>query len=58
MTIYSFKVKDTFFPQTFSGEIEAESIEEAKQSILDEYATNLGTDVSELTVTIHPSQNE
>jgi uncharacterized membrane protein YgaE (UPF0421/DUF939 family) len=52
MKTFSFTVKDTFFPQTFKGEIQAESIEAAKEIILEDYAYELDTDPSELNVTI------
>jgi hypothetical protein len=52
MKTFSFTVKDDFFPQTFNGTIQAETKETAKQMVLEEYAYELDTDESSLTVTI------
>jgi len=52
MKTYLFTVKDSFFPQTFSGEIEAANIEEAEKEIRSIYAEELDTEESELTVNV------
>lgn len=52
MKTFSFTVKDDFFPQTFNGTIQAETLQAAKEIILEDYAYELDTDPSELTVTI------
>lgn len=48
---YSFKLKDSFFPQSFSGTIQAESIQQANDNIKEEYAANLGTTEEDITIT-------
>lgn len=57
MKTYLFTVKDSFFPQTFSGEIEATNMEEAKKEIKSIYAYELDTEESELTVSIQEKVN-
>jgi hypothetical protein len=52
MNTYKFSVKDSFFPQTFNGEIEAESMEAAKLELIDWYTYELGTDEESLVITI------
>lgn len=52
MFIFKFEVKDDFFPQVFAGEIEAENKNEAINQILEIYASELGTVVEALKVTI------
>ena len=57
MKTYLFTVKDSFFPQTFSGEIEATNMEEAEKEIKSIYAYELDTEESELTVSIQEKVN-
>lgn len=52
MNTYTFTVKDDLFPQTFEGEVQAGSPEEAKEIILDDYMYILDTEREALTVTI------
>jgi hypothetical protein len=47
---FSFKLKDSFFPQTFSGTIQSSSIKESSQQLKEEYAAELGTDQEEITI--------
>jgi hypothetical protein len=50
MKTFSFTCKDSFFPQSFNGTIQADSIQEATQLIKEEYALNLDTTQEEIEV--------
>lgn len=43
MTLFTFKVKDDFFPIIFEGEIEADTVQAAVEQLKDEYAHELDT---------------
>ena len=51
MKKFKFQVKDSFFPQVFNGEVEANSQEEAEQIIKEEYAYELDTTEDDIIVT-------
>ena len=50
--IFKYQVKDDFFPQTFEGEIEAPSKEDAERQLKEEYAYELDTIESSISVII------
>jgi hypothetical protein len=52
LKLFSFTVKDKFFPETFEGETKAATIQEAEEEIKDWYASELGTDHDDLIVTV------
>ncbi|MEN7437647.1 hypothetical protein AAGV27_21655 [Bacillus velezensis] len=50
MKLYKFKVKDSYFPQIFNGEVYANSRKDAEQIVKDDYASELDTTADEIIV--------
>jgi hypothetical protein len=50
MKKFTFKVKDSFFPQTFEGELFASNKEVAEQEIKEIYSMQLDTTEDEITI--------